>query len=67
MLTLLTLAALIALVGMEHTFLIAIGALLIYLYPVQAILFLAFIGFLKWQGTVIKQKVINYIKRRKPK
>lgn len=67
MLTLMAVAAVIILLGAEYSLLIAIAAILIYLYPIKAILFLAFLGLLKWQGMVIKQKLINYWKKRKPK
>jgi hypothetical protein len=67
MLTLMALAVVIMLVGTEHSLIIAIAAILIYFYPLQAVLFLAFLGLLKWQGLVIKQKLINYWKKRKPK
>jgi hypothetical protein len=67
MLTLFALAIVVFLVGTEHILFIAIAAALIYLYPVHAILFLTFIGALKWYGEAIKRKIINYFKKRKPK
>jgi len=64
-LTLLAVGALILLTGAENTFLIAIAALLAYLYPVQTILGLAFLALLKWQGEVFKQKLINYFRNKR--
>ena len=64
-LTLLAVAALIFLTGAENTFLIAIAALLAYLYPAWTILGLACIALLKWQGEVFKQKLINYFRNRR--
>jgi len=58
-LTLLAVAALIILTGAENTFVIAIVALLVYLYPVQSILVIVVLGLLKWQGEVLKQKLTN--------
>lgn len=63
--TLLAVAALILLTGAENTFLIAIAALMAYIYPVQTILGLAFLALLKWQGEVFKQKLINYFRNRR--
>jgi len=64
-LTLLAVAALIILTGAENTFVIAIVALLVYLYPVQSILVIAILGLLKWQGEVLKQKLINYFRNKR--
>ena len=60
-------ALVVFLVGTEHILFIAIAAILIYLYPFHAILFLIFVGLLKWYGGVLKQKIFNYFKKRKPK
>jgi len=58
-LTLLAVAALIILTGAENTFVIAIVALLVYLYPIQSILVIVVLALLKWQGEVLKQKLTN--------
>jgi hypothetical protein len=49
-LTLLAIAALIFVAGAENTFLIAIAALMTYLYPIQTILGLAFLGVTEMAG-----------------
>ena len=64
-LTLLAIAALIFVAGAENTFLIAIAALMIYLYPIQTILGLSFLGLLKWQGAMFKQKLISYFRNKR--
>jgi len=53
-LTLIALAALAILVGVEYTFLIMIFAVLIYMHPVKAILGLAFLLFLRYIGNDLK-------------
>lgn len=67
MLTLLVLVALIFLIGVEYTLLIAVAAFLIYLYPIRATLFIALLLYLKWQGLTIKQKFKRFINKRKLK
>ena len=67
MLTLFAIALVTFMVGTEHVFFIVIAAILIYLYPVRAIMFLALIGALKWYGDALKRKIINYFNKRKPK
>jgi len=64
-LTLLAVAALIILTGAENTFVIAIVALLVYLYPIQSILVIVVLGLLKWQGEKFKQKLINYFRNKR--
>ena len=67
MLTLIVIVCLLFLVGTEYTLLIAVAGTLIYLYPIQATLLLCVLGYLKWQGLFIKQKLINFWNKRKPK
>ena len=67
MVTLIAVASLVATVGLQYTLLIATVAGLIYMYPFQTMLCLFLLGYLKWQGMVLKQKLINYWNKRKPK
>jgi hypothetical protein len=67
MLTLIVIVCLLFLVGTEYTLIIAATGTLIYLYPIQATLLLCVLGYLKWQGLFIKQKLVNHWNKRKPK
>jgi hypothetical protein len=67
MVTLIAVASLVFVVGIEYTLLIGTIAFFINLYPIQTLLFLFLLGYLKWQGLVIRQKAINYWNKRKPK
>ena len=63
--TLLAIAALILLTGIENAFLIGIAALLTYMYPFTSITALVLIAYLKWQGSDIKKKVHIYLSNKR--
>jgi hypothetical protein len=63
--TLLAIAALILITGIENAFLIGIAALLTYLYPFTSITAIVLIAYLKWKGRDLKEKVTIYLRNKR--
>lgn len=67
MVLLLTVAAVVFMAGIQNLYLIGFAVLMVYLYPIQCVIFIVVLGLLRWQGMAFKQKAINYWNKRKPK